>query len=562
MIKWPCLVVVSVACAGCAAPVIGGRDIEVEHGAVVSVDRHASDAGANILRRGGNAVDAAITTALALAVTHPQAGNLGGGGFMIVSMADGRRVAIDYREMAPARAKPDMFLDEHGKVDEERANLGFLPAGVPGTPAGLEQAHSLFGTIPLDQLAAPAIQLAREGFVVDESLARALAENADELRRFPASAAIFLHADGTPLAAGEILRQPDLAASLEAFAQGGAKPFYEGKVADQIAEAMAKDGGLIASEDLRRYRAVLREPLEFEFRGYEILSMPPPSSGGIALAQILGLLEKQDLRALGRLDPAALHLMAEAMRRAFADRAQYLGDPDFTVVPVKWLLSSAHLADLGQTISADRATPSRTLGPPLDQSPETSSTTHFSVIDAQRNAVSNTYTLEESFGCKAVVPGTGILLNNELHDFNVQPDVTDQEGSIGTKPNLAQPFKRPLSSMTPTIVLKGAKPVLITGSPGGRTIINTVACVVLGVLAFDLDARAAVDAPLVHQQWFPDRISVEEALAQPIRVELERRGHVLKIVPRLGDAHTIFIDDHDVCHGVADTRIDGWAAGY
>ncbi|MFO0980441.1 MAG: gamma-glutamyltransferase [Planctomycetota bacterium] len=504
-----------------------------------------------------------FATALVLAVTYPQAGNLGGGGFMLISMADGRRVAIDYREMAPARAQPNMFLNDQGLVDAEVSRLGYRAAGIPGTPAGLDLAHRMFGGLPREVVAEPAIRLARDGFVVSDELARSLAANAKELARFPASAAIFLHQDGAPYRAGEVLRQPDLAASLEAFARDGARPFYEGTVAEQLVAAMSSEGGLWSRDDLARYQALRREPLVVRYREHELLLMPPPSSGGIALGQILAMLEPFQLREWGgRTDPAVLHLLAEAMRRAFADRASYVGDPDFVPVPARWLLSPEHIQELRASIAPEHASDSKALGPPLSGAAEPTHTTHFSVVDAQRNVVSNTYTLEEWFGCKAVVPGTGILLNNELHDFNMRPGVTDRDGAIGTAANQIAPFKRPLSSMTPVIALRAGKPRLVTGSPGGRTIINTVAAVVLGVLEFGLEPRAAVDAPRLHQQWFPDRIQVEATMPAAVIDALRQRGHAVEIIERLGDAHTIVIDDDGQCHAAADARIAGWAAGY
>ncbi|MEW6744566.1 MAG: gamma-glutamyltransferase [Planctomycetota bacterium] len=556
-------VILLLSITACQAPLTGGRDIRVRHGVVVSVDRYASEIGARVLRDGGNAVDAAVAVALAMAVTWPQAGNLGGGGFMLVAMADGRTAAIDYRETAPAAARADLFLNERGEVDEERANLGYWPAGVPGTVRGLEAALDLFGTKSFAELVQPALQLARHGFLVDDDLARALQEHAEDLKRFPETARVFFNRDGEPLRSGDILVQEELAISLETLAREGPAAFYEGRIAQLIAADMARSGALMTLEDLRSYRARVREPLRLVHEGYEILTMPPPSSGGVALAQALLMLGPAGIAEV-RTDSAEFyHLVAESLRRVFADRAAYLGDPDFVDLPVDWLLSEAHVTELRGSIERGRASSSEQFGPPVSPPPEGEQTTHFSVVDAAGNAVANTTTLEEIFGAKVMVSGTGVLLNNELHDFNVKPGETTTKGRIGTRPNLVAPGKRPLSSMSPTIVRRDGETVFVTGSPGGRTIISTVVLTVLRVIVCGLDPAVATAAPRIHHQWQPDILRVEERLGPALREALQRLGHRLEVGTRQGDTQSIFVDrERGWRRGIADDRIDGWAAGY
>jgi len=543
-----------------ASPAIEcGRALTSSRGAVVCVERRAAEIGARVLADGGNAVDAAVAVAFALAVTYPAAGNLGGGGFMLVAFHDGRGAAIDYRETAPAAAGADLFLDARGEIDASRVDAGPFPAGVPGSVAGLAEAHRRFGVRPWADLVAPARRLAAEGFEVDAVLADGLAKNADLLRRFPSSARCFLHEDGRPYAVGERLVQADLANSLRWVENGGARAFYEGPIATLIAAQMERAGAPMTARDLANYRPVVRELLRTRYRDCELLLMPPPSSGGVALAEILGVLEPFELRRFGGFTADARHLFAEVQRRAFADRAAFLGDPDATPPPLGRLLSAAHFDELRRTIDPARATSSDTLGPPLTVREE-GSTTHISIVDGDGNAVSNTTTLEDWFGGKLVAEGTGFLLNNELHDFNLEPGLTDRLGHIGTAPNLVRPGRRPLSSMTPCIVQRGGETVLVTGSPGGRSIINTVATVVLAVLEFGRPLDEAVAVARQHQAWFPDELKIEDGVDAQTRAELMRRGHHV-VVATQGDAHSIARDpEHGVVRAVADRRIDGWAA--
>ncbi len=547
--------------------VVGQRGpLDSLRGAVVCVERRAAEIGAAVLARGGNAIDAAIAVAFALAVTYPEAGNLGGGGFMLVAMADGRTAAIDYRETAPRAADERLFLDASGKLDPLKSAFGHHVVGVPGTVAGLEEAHRRFGTVPWADLIEPARRLAEEGFAVQPALAAGLSEHAAQLSRFPATAAQLLHIDGTGWQEGERLLQPDLANSLRWIAQGGARSFYEGPIASLIAAEMRRAGALLDERDFAAYRPVVREFLRTSYRGFELLLMPPPSSGGVVLAQVLGVLEPFHLRERGGWNGATRHLFAEASRRAFADRAQFLGDPDASELPVSdllaELLSEKHLSALRATIDPERATPSATLGPPLHE-PEDSSTTHFSIVDAAGNAVANTYTLEDRFGSRLIAPGTGFLLNNELHDFNTVAGRTARDGAIGTAPNQVRGGRRPLSSMTPCIVRRDGAVVLVTGSPGGRTIISTVTQIVLDVLEMGSTLEAAVVRPRQHEQWFPELIRHEQTLDDESLAGLRARGHVLELIAtgKFGDAHSIARDPSSGCvHAVADTRIDGWAA--
>ena len=548
--------------------VAADRALTTSKGAVATVERRAAEIGARVLAEGGNAVDAAIATAFALAVTYPAAGNLGGGGFMLVALADGRTAAIDYREIAPRRVDERHFLDARGSIDPLKVEFGHFVAGVPGSVAGLEEAHRRFATRPWAELVRPARELAERGFPVDAVLARGIAEYAADFRRFPASARLFLRPDGTPRVEGDPFVPSDLANCLRWIEEGGAKAFYEGPIAALIAAEMERAGAPMDARDLAVYRPVVRDVLVARYRGNELLLMPPPSSGGVALAQILGILEPLELRKHGGWDASARHLFAEASRRAFAQRAEFLGDPDATPVPVAEMLAPERLDSLRATIDLVRATASESLGPPLSDPAaaagrERSSTTHISVVDAAGNAVANTTTLEDSYGGRLVAEGTGFLLNNELHDFNPGPGLTDRKGRIGTAPNLVRPGRRPLSSMTPCIVRRDGEVTLVTGSPGGRSIISTVSQVVLSVLEFGTTADAAVAGARQHQPWFPDALDVEPGVDAAARAGLEQRGHLLRI-PKdgfQGDAHSIArVPGSGELRAVADRRIDGWVA--
>ncbi len=531
---------------------------------VVSQNVLASRVGAEALLAGGNAVDAAVATAFALAVTHPTAGNIGGGGFLLYRPDAGDPVAYDFRETAPAGAHPEMWLTG-GVYDPQRHHLSHLSVGVPGTVAGLHLAWRDHGALPWCRLVEPAIALARDGFVVTEGLAASLQRARPRLEPYAASLAQFTR-DGEPFTAGDLLVQADLAATLERIAAQGPDGFYQGRTAELIVREMERGGGLITHADLAGYQAMRRAPVRGSYRGHEVLSMPPPSSGGVALVTMLNILEGYDLAALGPGQPATLHLMAEAMRRAYADRALHLGDPDSNPdLPLGRLASKAHADALRAKIDPHRAAvsrPERFAWETVAESPET---THLSIVDGRRNAVALTYTLEMGYGSGIVVPGAGFLLNNEMGDFNAAPGLTDTLGRIGTAPNLAEPGKRMLSSMTPAIVVRDGRLVMVTGSLGGRTIINTVLQTILNVLDHGLDAQAAVDAGRIHHQWLPDRIQYEQGrFAAETLVDLRRRGHELLEVESQGVAAVIVVDlDSGALTAGVDARApDGGAAGY
>jgi gamma-glutamyltranspeptidase/glutathione hydrolase len=540
---------------------------------VVSVSAPASEAGRDAMRHGGNAVDAAVATAFALAVTFPEAGNIGGGGFMLVHPGRGAGppdpVVIDYRETAPAGATPEMYA----AFGPGRPPSSQSMVGVPGTVRGLALAHRRFGRLRWDQLVAPAVRLARDGFEVDADLAAALNAALARAGEFPEFRRTFAPpgADGR-WRPGDRLVQPDLARTLRRIADEGEAAFYTGPVARAIADTVREGGrgGILSEADLASYEAKPRPPVHGTFRGFDVYGPPPPSSGGVTLVEMLNILETSDLRRDGRWSPRTLHRMIEAMRRAFLDRARYLGDADFTDAPLGRLTSKSYAKELAAGINDDHATSSQALaaeaGVAIDGDPEPAHTTHFSVIDGNGMAVSNTYTLEQAFGGMLVVKGCGFLLNNEMGDFNPRPGHTDRTGRIGTPPNVARPGKRMLSSMAPTIVARDGKVVLVTGSPGGRTIINTVLCVVLNVLEFQMPLREAVDAPRLHHQWLPDAVVVEAGVraAHPGAAEaLRELGHVIaEQSPLQGDAHSIAVRPDGKYLGVADTRRSGAAAGF
>jgi len=534
---------------------------QVTGGLVVSVDPTASRIGAETLHKGGNAVDAAVATAFALAVTWPEAGNLGGGGFMVVRLAGGEAFCVDYRETAPRRATPGMFLDAEGNIDPEKVHIGWLVVGTPGTVQGLWTAHRKAGKLPWRELVQPAIDLAVGGFEVDQVLARRLARQQGIFLKMEEPANVYFH-EGRPPAAGSRLKLPELAASLRLIRDSGADGFYRGRTAELIDRAMRSHGGLVRQEDLAAYKAVIREPVRGTYRGHEVIAMPPPSSGGVTLVNMLNLLEGYDLKQMGHNSPEYLHHLAEAMRLAYYDRARYLGDPDFVDMPLEKLTSKAY-ADARRPAIGAHAGSSRELGADILIPAESEQTTHFSVIDSAGNMVSNTTTLEGSFGAKVIAPGTGFLLNNEMHDFNVQPGVTNETGLIGTPPNLVAPGKRMLSSMSPTLVVRDGRPRLIVGSPGGRTIINTVLQVTLNVIGHDMPIQQAVDAARVHHQWMPDRLTLEQKIPDSTAEALQERSHTIARRRSQGDAHAILIDvDSGAYRPGIDRRIRGAAFGY
>lgn len=557
------------ACVGALLPPVtrgqvARQPVRARRVMVASASAFASQVGVDILKRGGNAVDAAVAVGLALAVTFPVAGNLGGGGFMLIRMADGRTTAIDYRETAPARASRDMYLGPDGRLLAEKSTLGYAAAGVPGTVAGFELALRKYGRLKWAQVVAPARRLAQEGFPVSYALERGL-RIAERLSRFPDSRRIFQR-DGNYYQEGDILRQPELAATLERLEKRGPREFYEGETARRIAAAMAANGGLITLEDLKGYRPVEREPLRGSYRGYEIVTFPPPSSGGIVLLNVLNQLEGDNLAALGPGSSEANHLLIETMRRAFADRAMLMGDPDFVPVPVEKLTSKDYAKARRATIDPNRATPSADVQPGLPAARfESAETTHFTVVDADGNIVTNTYTLNGPYGSGVTVPGTGVLLNNEMDDFAAKPGEPNAYQLVQGEANSIAPGKRPLSSMTPTIVLRDGKPWFAIGSPGGPTIISTVLQVVINIIDHKMNLQQAIDAPRLHHQWLPDVVMWEPyGMTADTKRALEAKGHRLDVVPRYnGDAEGIMIDTTGARLGASDPRNpDALAVGY
>ncbi|MEP7000087.1 MAG: gamma-glutamyltransferase [bacterium] len=548
---------------GSGAPdaVIAGRSATAQHGMVVSASTIASQTGRDVLAAGGNAVDAAIATGFALAVTYPVAGNIGGGGFMVIRLPDGRATTIDFREMAPSAATPDMFTDSAGVYSGTIHHRSHKSVGVPGTVAGFALAHHKYGKAQWTRLVDPAVRLASDGFDVPQGLARSLSGSMKYLGVYPASVAAF-YKNGQPYSAGDRFRQPDLANTLTRIRDKGQDGFYHGETARLLAAEMRRGGGLITEDDLAHYEAKERAPIRGTYRGYEVISMPPPSSGGVAMVEMLNILEGYDLAAAGHNSPRYVHLVVEAMRRAFLDRARYLGDPDFTKPPIERLTSKTYAAELRKTILDNRATPS--LPTQIADRHESDQTTHFSVVDADGMAVSVTYTLENGYGLGAVVSGAGFLLNDEMGDFNGKPGLTDTTGLIGTQANLARPGKRMLSSMTPTIVTRDGKLFAVIGSPGGRTIINTVLQVVLNVADGGMNIQDAVNAPRFHHQWLPDVIGVEKDGLPPATVAaLEAMGYRLRLGGGQGTAHSILVAKSGARVGAPDPRdADAGAAGY
>lgn len=535
-----------------AEPVVG-----TGHGMVVAVSPPAADVGREVLHRGGNAVDAAIATQFALAVTYPSAGNIGGGGFMTVYPGRGREpVVVEYRETAPSAATKAMF-------SRDDSWYGHKPVGVPGTVRGMALAHQTFGKLPWRELVMPAVRLAEEGFAIDAQLAGSLNWIVSSASDFPELRRVYGKeggaADWQP---GDRLVQKELGRTLRLIAEQGPDAFYTGPIADLIVAEMKSGGGLLTRADLAAYRANLRRPIHGTYRGYDVYAPPPPSSGGTCLVEMLNILEIFDLKKHGRYSAETLHLMAESMRRAYLDRARHLGDPAFTRVP-DHLTSKEYARTLARGIDLTRATPSAELAKDIPLAREGDSTTHFSVIDKDGMAVANTTTLERSYGSRVVVRGGGFLLNDEMIDFNWRPGLTDRRGGIGTEPNTIAPGKRMLSSQTPTIVARNGRVVLVTGSPGSRTIINTVLCVVVNVIDFDMDIRAAVDAPRLHHQWFPDELRFEGTLEHLGTVEkLRAMGHSITGGSQ-GDAHSIWLDSRTGQYrGAEDRRINGKVSAY
>lgn len=543
----------------------GGRTpIYAKNGMVSSASKLASEVGAETLRQGGNAVDAAVATAFALAVTWPSAGNIGGGGFLVYHGDDGEATTFDFREKAPMAATERMYLGLDGAVVNNSNHFGPLAVGVPGTVAGLYLAHSRLGSLPWEDLVQPAVELAREGIPITYSLQTGFERSASRFRQYPASERKFIKADGSFYELGETWVQPDLAHTLELIRDNGADGFYRGENAERLASFMADIGGLITEEDLAAYAAREREPIRGTYRGYEIVSMPPPSSGGVGIVQMLNILEGFDLAEMGHNSADYLHVLTETMRRAYSDRAEHLGDPDFNEsMPLDRLMDKDYAADLRASIDMTRKSES---SPELfAQAYESEETTHFSVVDANGNMISMTYTLEFGYGSAIVVDGGGYLLNNELGDFNAVPGVTDERGQIGTAPNLVAPEKRPLSSMSPTIVAQDGKPVFAIGSPGGKTIINTTMQVILNVIDHGFNIAQAIEAGRIHHQWLPDFTSIESnSLSADTLESFQARGHQIRERGSQGAAMGVYYDrEQNLFLGASDSRRgDGGAVGY
>jgi gamma-glutamyltranspeptidase/glutathione hydrolase len=537
--------------------------VRAENGMVASVDATATQVGVDILKRGGNAVDAAVAVGFALAVTHPQAGNLGGGGFMLLRTAAGKTTAIDFREMAPARASRDMFLDAQGKADSKKSLTSHLASGTPGTVAGFALALEKYGTLTLNQVITPAIRLARDGIIVNDALADDLKQYGSEVLPQHANSRAIFWKNGQPLTKGDRLVQKNLAKSLEMIAELGPDAFYKGAIAKQIAFEMAENGGLIDMIDLANYKAVERAPVSGSYRGYQVYAMPPPSSGGIHIVQILNILENVDLAKYGFGSANAMALVAEAEKYAYADRSQYLGDPEFVKVPWRALTSKAYAKSIAQQIDIDKAKPSTQIKPGNLAPYESEQTTHFSVVDKDGNAVAVTYTLNTTFGSGIVAGNSGILLNNQMDDFSAKPGTPNVYGLVGGEANAVAPRKRPLSSMSPTIVVKEGKTWLVTGSPGGSRIITTVLQMVLNTVDFGMNVAEASSAPRFHHQWLPDELRVEKGFSPDTLKLLRQKGYKVSVQPAMGSTQSIMIAPDGKLFGASDPRTQGsLSAGY
>ncbi|ECJ6093251.1 gamma-glutamyltransferase [Salmonella enterica] len=552
-----------------APPVSYGVEEDVFHpvratqGMVASVDAMATQVGVDILKQGGNAVDAAVAVGYALAVTHPQAGNLGGGGFMLLRTKDGATTAIDFREMAPAGATRDMFLDEQGNPDSKKSLTSPLASGTPGTVAGLSLALEKYGSLPLNSVVRPAIKLAQEGFIVNDALADDLKTYGSEVLPHHENSKAIFWKDGEPLKKGDKLVQQDLANSLTMIAENGPDAFYKGEIARQIAQQMQQNGGLITTDDLAAYQAVERTPVSGEYRRYQIFSMPPPSSGGIHIVQILNILENFDMKKYGFGSADAIQIMAEAEKYAYADRSEYLGDPDFVNVPWQALTSKAYAKSIAGQIDINKAKPSSEIRPGKLAPYESDQTTHFSVVDKDGNAVAVTYTLNTTFGTGIVAGNTGILLNNQMDDFSAKPGVPNVYGLVGGEANAVGPKKRPLSSMSPTIVVKDGKTWLVTGSPGGSRIITTVLQMVVNTIDFGMNVAEATNAPRFHHQWLPDELRVEKGFSPDTLKLLEQKGQKVALKEAMGSTQSIMVGADGELYGASDPRsVDDLTAGY
>ena len=557
--RLPILVLLTLLAGYCNAQAIleGERHHPVPGSqAMVATSHHkATEVALEVLKDGGNAVDAAVTAGFALAVTQPRSGNIGGGGFMLVAPGDGGPVkAIDYRETAPAAATRTMFQDSDGNAVPQRSRFSHLASGVPGTVAGFALALEEYGTITLAEALAPAIALARDGFEVPHRFTEGLEQARDRLTPWPATRATFYREDGSAPQPGEVFRQPELAATLQRIADHGIEDFYEGETARLIVDEMERGGGLITLEDLAGYKPVIREPVQGRYRGHKVFSMSPPSSGGTHIVQILNILEGYPMGDYGHNSAQTIHLMAEAMKRAYADRSEYLGDTDFVEVPLKGLTSKAYAEHLRNGIDRYKATPSEQIAPGKPQPYESNETTHFSIVDQWGNAVSNTYTINFSYGSGITVAGAGFLLNNEMDDFSAKPGVPNAYGLIGGEANRIEPGKRMLSSMSPTILRKDGRNVLVTGSPGGSRIITTTLQVIMNVVDHGLNIQSAVSAPRIHHQWLPDEIRIEQGISPDTIDLLESMGHTVRTRAAMGAIQSIQVDDDGQLWGAGDPR--------
>ena len=526
-----------------------------DKGMVVSQRMIASEVGAEILKKGGNAVDAAVATGLALAVVLPRAGNLGGGGFMVVYLKEeDKTIAIDYREKAPSAATRDLFLDENGDYDRKKAQFSLLSAGVPGSVAGFHHALTNYGTLSWQEVLEPAIRLAEKGFVIPHDLANTLASKRyrERLSSNPAAAKVFFKEDKGLYSAGEILIQKDLASTLKELSKNGPDAFYSGKIAQLIVEEMERNGGLITLEDLENYNVAERQPLVGSYKGYDIVSMPPSSSGGTHLIQMLNMLEEFPVKEMGFGSADTIHILAEVMKRAYADRSKYLGDSDFYKVPSS-LTSKKYAISLNKDISLDKVTPSEDVSPGDPYPYESPDTTHFSVMDSYGNAVSNTYTLNFSYGSGLMIPGTGMLINNEMDDFSSKPGTPNGYGLLGSEANAIEGNKRPLSSMTPTIIFKDQKPYMVFGSPGGSRIITTVLQVALNVMEHEMNIAQAVHSPRIHHQWLPEVLMIEQGFGSDTEKLLESKGYRLYPSSTMGSVQAI-VKEGKYFYGSADPR--------
>ena len=560
------LIMIALVIVSCRLLAQATEPVAAQRGMVVCSDRNASEVGLKILKEGGNAMDAAVAMSFALAVTYPGAGNIGGGGFIVYYRNDGTITSIDFREKAPLHSNPTMFLDKDGNIRNNSNHAGILSVGVPGTVAGLELAHKKYGKLDWKKVVEPAVILAENGFRISESLSGDIQYFKDALSKYPSSFKVFMKNDGTVYLPGEIWHQPDLAKTLKRIQKYGQKDFYKGETARLICEFMNNNGGIINSDDLKKYKAIERAPIHGTYRGYDVYTMGPPSSGGVVLTEMLNILEEYDLKTMGHNSVPYLHLLTEVMRLAYSDRARYLGDADFNPdIPLKMMCSKEYASKLRNTIPMDQSSVSNPED--VEQVSESVHTTHLSVIDRDGNAVSLTYTIERWFGCKIVVEGAGFVLNNEMGDFNPIPGRTDNLGHIGTKPNLIAPEKRMLSSMCPTILLKDKRPFLIIGAPGGRTIPNTVLQVILNTIEFNMNIAEAVSQKRIHHQWMPDTTCFEKDVFSDVTRNLfEKMGHKTKMDKNLPncEAMGILIDNKkNIIYGAADPRSpDGSAAGY